>query len=53
MGMAGIIGGNAAEGHSVANLLNAAAPIIVFGGSFGAAILQFTPAVLKRAALDL
>lgn len=49
IGFAALIGGNFLEGGSWASLLNGPAAIIVFGGTFGAAILQTPLSGLKRA----
>ncbi|MFL0802250.1 MAG: flagellar motor protein [Agarilytica sp.] len=49
IGFAALIGGNFLEGGSWASLINGPAAIIVFGGTFGAAILQTPASGLKRA----
>ncbi len=49
IGFSALLGGNFLEGGSWSSLLNGPAAIIVFGGTFGAAILQTPYSGLKRA----
>jgi chemotaxis protein MotA len=45
----GIIGGNALEGGHIGSLLQLTAALIVFGGTFGAILIQFNMEVVKQA----
>ena len=49
----GIVGGNAMEGGRVGSLLQPTAALIVFGGTFAAAMLQFPGRDLKRCLMAL
>ncbi|MGR9071576.1 MAG: flagellar motor protein [Gammaproteobacteria bacterium] len=49
LGFIAIIGGNLLEGGSLDSLVNGPAFVIVFGGTLGAMLLQFPPAVFLRA----
>lgn len=49
VGFAVLLGGNFIEGGTVTTLLNGPAALIVFGGTFGAALLQTPKVHLKRA----
>lgn len=49
LGFAALIGGNILEGGSWQSLVNGPAALIVFGGTFGAAILQTPKECLRRA----
>jgi len=49
VGFAALLGGNLLEGGSWQSLLNGPAALIVFGGTFGAAILQTPKSSLRRA----
>ncbi len=51
IGFSALLGGNFLEGGSWTSLLNGPAAIIVFGGTFGAAILQTPMSGLKRAVI--
>ncbi len=42
IGMSAIIAGNIIEGGNTAHLIQAAAALIVFGGTFGATLLSFS-----------
>ncbi len=48
MGVGAILLGNMLEGGEFRSLLNGPALIVVFGGTFGATLLQFPPAVFFR-----
>ncbi|NLZ79624.1 MAG: flagellar motor protein [Gammaproteobacteria bacterium] len=49
MAFVAIIGGNYLEGGQIAGLMNGPAALIVFGGTFGAALLQTPVSHFKRA----
>ena len=49
LGAVGILGGNAMEGGRLSSILQPTAALIVFGGTFAAAMLQFPGDVFKRA----
>lgn len=48
LGIAAIVGGNIMEGGQIDALINAPAMLIVLGGTLGATLLQFPPAVFIR-----
>jgi chemotaxis protein MotA len=49
IGIGAILGGNFLEGGELSSLFNLPAMVIVFGGTLGATLLQFPPAVFLRA----
>jgi len=48
VGVGAILGGIVLDGGEISSLLNGSAFVIVFGGTFGATLLQFPPAIFVR-----
>jgi len=48
VGVGAILGGIVLDGGEISSLLNGSAFVIVFGGTFGATLLQFPPAIFGR-----
>jgi chemotaxis protein MotA len=49
LGIGGLIGSNALEGGNLSSILQPTAALIVFGGTFAAAMLQFPTDAIRRA----